>query len=175
MNRVGAAILTLAVLVALVVSVGSYRSVADIQRARVLTSVSILESITSQLDEQAALRSELQGAQFGATATSALGAYLARIRQDGMPAHSDMRHKLGALSRSNVAILTLLDLYEPYAKTTGFKAEARAFRSYAIAWNDRWDSVMEYFMAGGNLPASDAPFPDGFRAAAEAEKQLVEN
>lgn len=90
-----------------------------------------------------------------------------------MPAHSDMRHKLGALSRSNVAILTLLDLYEPFAQTDSFKAEARAFRSYAIAWNDRWDSVMEYFMAGGNLPASDVPFPAGFRAAVEAENKVV--
>jgi hypothetical protein len=175
MKRVGAVILTLAILVALVVSIGSYRSVTDIQRAGVLTSVSILESIASQLDAQTALRTELGGAKFTAAATSAQGAYLSKIRQDGMRAHSEMRHKLGSLSKSNVAILTLLDLYEPYAQTEAFKAEARAFRSYAIAWNDRWDSVMEYFMAGGNLPVSDVPFPDGFRAAVEAEKQVVAN
>ena len=48
-------------------------------------------------------------------------------------------------------------------------AEADKFRNYASAWRDRWNSVMELFMAGGNYAASEVPFPSGFPDAVQAE------
>jgi hypothetical protein len=47
--------------------------------------------------------------------------------------------------------------------------EADKFRNYASAWRDRWNSVMELFMAGGNYAASEVPFPHGFPDAVQAE------
>ena len=47
--------------------------------------------------------------------------------------------------------------------------EAGKFRNYASAWRDRWNSVMELFMAGGNYAASEVPFPSGFPDAVQAE------
>ena len=47
--------------------------------------------------------------------------------------------------------------------------EADKFLNYAIAWRDRWNSVMELFMAGGNYPVAGVPFPNGFPAAVRAE------
>jgi len=63
----------------------------------------------------------------------------------------------------------LLKAYAPQAKTPGFTIEADKFRNYASAWRDRWNSVMEFFMAGGNFPASEIPFPAGFQEAVRAE------
>jgi hypothetical protein len=39
----------------------------------------------------------------------------------------------------------------------------------ASAWRDRWNSVMEIFMAGGNYAASGVPFPKDFPTAVDAE------
>jgi tellurite resistance protein len=174
LNRIGTTLLMAAVIVAVALSALAYQYVSDAERAQALTAARILDMMSAELRTQTPLRSELTQ-QLLENGASAQGDYLAAIRRDGMQAHKTTKQKLDALSKSNVAILTLLDLYEPYAQTDGFKAETRAFRSYAIAWNDRWDSVMEYFMAGGNVPASDVPFPDGFRAAVEAEKELAAN
>jgi hypothetical protein len=47
--------------------------------------------------------------------------------------------------------------------------QADKFRIYAAAWRDRWNSVMELFMAGGNYATSGVPFPAGLAAAVGAE------
>lgn len=47
------------------------------------------------------------------------------------------------------------------------------FRNYASAWRDRWNSVMELFMAGGNYAASGVPFPKGFPEAVQLEIQAA--
>ena len=175
LKRIGSILLVAALIAVAALSALTLRSVSEAQRAQTLTGARILEMIAAELGTQSALRADLQQPQFADNGANAQSAYLAKIRRDGVPAHAEMRHKLGSLSKSNVAILTLLDLYEPYAQTEDFKREARAFREYAIAWNDRWDSVMEYFMAGGNLPTADVPFPSGLVAAVEAEKTLAAN
>jgi hypothetical protein len=38
-----------------------------------------------------------------------------------------------------------------------------------IPWRDRWNSVMELFMAGGNYAVAEVPFPKEFAAAVEVE------
>ena len=54
--------------------------------------------------------------------------------------------------------------------TPAFTAEADKFRNYASAWRDRWNSLMELFMTGGNYAASEVRVPEGvpgFRAGGD--------
>ena len=80
-----------------------------------------------------------------------------------------MKQRLDQLAENNTAIVTLIKSYRSDAKTATFTAEADRFRNYASAWRDRWNSVMELFMAGGNYVTSEVPFPNGFPATVQAE------
>jgi len=80
-----------------------------------------------------------------------------------------VKQRLDQLAENNTAIVTLVKAYAPHAKTLAFTTEADKFRNYASAWRDRWNSVMELFMAGGNYAASGVPFPKGFPEAVQAE------
>ena len=80
-----------------------------------------------------------------------------------------MKQQLDQLAENNTAIVTLIKAYAPHARTAAFTSEADKFRNYASAWRDRWNSVMEIFMAGGNYAASGVPFPSGFPAAVAVE------
>jgi len=98
-----------------------------------------------------------------------LESYLAKIRHDGVAKHADMKQRLDQLAENNTAIVSLIKAYAPHAKTAAFSSEGDKFRNYASAWRDRWNSVMELFMAGGNYAVSGVPFPNGFPAAVDAE------
>jgi hypothetical protein len=104
-----------------------------------------------------------------ATGAGILAAYLAEIRADGVAEHADTKQKLDRLAENNSAILALINVYSPHAKSAAFNAEAERFKRYAIAWRDRWNSVMELFMAGGNYPVAEVPFQKEFLSAVEAE------
>jgi hypothetical protein len=65
-----------------------------------------------------------------------------------VPKHVDMKQKLDQLAENNTAIVTLINAYAWHAKTPAFTSEGDKFRNYASAWRDRWNSVMEIFMAG---------------------------
>jgi hypothetical protein len=128
-----------------------------------------LQAISTLLKENQALIEELQSEPFGAPGTGILESYLARIRRDGVAKHADMKQRLDQLAENNTAIVTLIKVYAPQARTPAFKTESDKFRNYASAWRDRWNSVMELFMAGGGYAASGIPFPDEFAAAVDAE------
>ena len=102
-----------------------------------------------------------------------LESYLAKTRRDGVPKHADMKQRLDQLAENNTAIVTLIKAYAPSAHTPAFTTEADKFRNYASAWRDRWNSVMELFMAGGNYAASGVPFPKGFPEAVQLEIQAA--
>lgn len=121
------------------------------------------------LRENQAILQELQVEPFSEPDSGILESYLTKVRRDGVPKHMDMKQKLDQLAESNTAIVTLIKAYESQSKTPGFRAQADKFRNYASAWRDRWNSVMELFMAGGNYAASGVPFPAGFPAAVDAE------
>jgi hypothetical protein len=88
---------------------------------------------------------------------------------DGVAKHADMKQRLDQLAGNNTAIVTLIKAYAPQARMPGFTLEGDKFRNYASAWRDRWNSVMELFMAGGNYAVSGVPFPAGFTTAVDAE------
>jgi hypothetical protein len=83
--------------------------------------------------------------------------------------HANMKRRLDQLAESNTAIVTLVKACAPQARTPDFSVEADKFRTYAITWRDRWNSVMELFMAGSNYTAAVVPFLGGFPAAVQAE------
>jgi hypothetical protein len=121
------------------------------------------------LKENLTLTRELEASPFTENDSGILESYLAKIRRDGVPKHSDMRQRLDRLAENNTAIVTLIDVYSNHAKTAAFTIQADKFRDYASAWRDRWNSVMEVFMAGGNYAVSSVAFPKDFPGAVDSE------
>ena len=98
-----------------------------------------------------------------------LESYLAKIRLDGVPKHIAMKQKLDEVAENNIAILILIKAYAPHAKTATFTSQSDQFRSYASAWRDRWNAVLELVTAGGSYATAEIPFPNDFAATVEAE------
>jgi hypothetical protein len=134
-----------------------------------LLKIGELESIAALLKEDQDIVLALQTDSAPEKDSGILASYLAKIRADGVPKHADTKQRLDTLAENNVAIVTLIKAYSPGAKTPAFITEGDKFRNYASAWRDRWNSVMELFMAGGNYAASGVPFPAGFPAGVDAE------
>jgi secreted Zn-dependent insulinase-like peptidase len=102
-----------------------------------------------------------------------LGTYLQRIRRDGVPRQAAMKQRIDTLVNNNTAILALVSKYAPRAQTAAFRGTAEKFRDYAISFRDRWQSVFETFMTGGNLPAAGPSFPADFADAVAVELSAV--
>jgi hypothetical protein len=163
----------LAAVTALVAVAAWHQANSALHDSRAQLLGSALEPIAAMLKENQALIQELQAEPFTERDSGILESYLVKIRRDGVAKHADMKQRLDQLAENNTAIVTLIKAYSPRAKTAAFTSEADRFRNYASAWRDRWNSVMELFMAGGNYAASEAPFPKGFPAAVQAEISAV--
>jgi hypothetical protein len=143
------------------------RSALSHLRAQVLASE--LQPMMALLREDQAILKELQTDPFAEPNAGVLESYLAKIRRDGVPKHVDMKQRLDQLAENNSAIVTLIKVYSRHSRTIEFVNQGDQFRNYAAAWRDRWNSVMELFMAGGNYAASEVPFPERFPAGVDAE------
>ena len=128
-----------------------------------------LQPIATLLTENQVIIKELLAERFAEKDNGILESYLIRIRRDGVARHADMKQRLDQLAENNTAVVTLIKAYAPRAKTAAFTTQADKFRNYASAWRDRWNSVMELFMAGGNYAATEVPFPKEFPGAVQAE------
>ena len=168
-NKVGLIGFPLAIIAA-IAALGAWhhadRSLAEV-RAHLVSGE--LEPVASLLRENQALIAELQAGPFTEADAGILESYLAKIRRDGIAKHADMKQRLDTLAENNTMVVTLIGAYAPDSKTAAFGTGAGKFRNYASAWRDRWNSVMELFMAGGNYPAAGVPFPKDFLAAVDAE------
>jgi uncharacterized membrane protein len=142
---------------------------AAIEKQRIQDAADALLPIATLLGENHHLLSELEAQPFAENGSAILESYLIKIRRDGVAAHANMKQRLDQLAENNTAIVTLIKAYAPHAKTPAFSTEADKFLNYSSAWRDRWNSVMEIFMAGGNYPVAEISFPTGFPAAADAE------
>jgi hypothetical protein len=170
MNSRSVWVLFLAALIAAVVAAGAWYHAHDaLEQVHTQSIAGELQPIAAMLKEDQTLIKELQAEPFTEKDLGILPSYLAKIRRDGVAKHADMKQRLDQLAENNTAIIALIKAYSPQAKTPAFTTEADKFRNYASAWRDRWNSVMELFMAGGNYPASEVPFPKGFPAAVDAE------
>jgi len=170
MNIKNAWIFLVTALVATIVAAAAwYRANDALDQTRSQAIAGELQPISTMLKDNQTLIKELQTEPFKEIDSGILKSYLAKIRRDGVAKHADMKQRLDTLAENNTAIVTLIKAYAPHAKTPEFTTEADKFRNYASAWRDRWNSVMELFMAGGNYAASEVPFPNGFPAAVDAE------
>ncbi len=158
-----------ALVAAVVCAVGwllTQHTVRDLQRTQVTDA---LDPITEMLQENAAIAQELRGAPYAEGDNDVVNAYMIKIRGDGVPQHSDMKQRIDRLVNNNTAILALLAKYSTHTRTPAFRASAERFRDYAISLRDRWQSVPEIFMAGGNLPAAGPMLPADFPQEIAAE------
>src|SRR6516162_6814402 len=163
-------LLTIAAVVVAVVCAGGWfhanQRLRDVKQAQV---VDTLNPIEEMLNENASLTKELEAAPYAEGDNQFVSAYLIKIRRDGVPAHSDMKQRIDRIVNNDTAILALLAKYSTHARTPTFRASAERFRDYAISLRDRWQSVPEIFMAGGNLPVAGPQVPAEFSLAISAE------
>jgi hypothetical protein len=130
-----------------------------------------LDPVSEMLKENAAISHELEDADYPEPGVGFIAAYLIKIRRDGLPKHSDMKQRIDRMNNNNTAILALLAKYSTHAKAPAFKASVERFRDYAISLRDRWQSVPEIFMAGGNLPIGAQILPPGFARIVDSERE----
>ncbi len=146
---------------------GVSASTQEGDRPQLLTNT--LRRIAAMLSENQRLLKELQVAASTANDFNVLDAYVAKIRLDGVPQHADMKMKLDHLAENNIAIVALIDVYAPHAKSAMFTSQADRFRRFASAWRDRWNSVLELMASGGHFSISGIAFPTEFAAAVDSE------
>ena len=156
-------------IMALIAAAAWYHASSALHDSHTQLIATTLEPLATLLKEDQSLIHELQSDPFTEPNSGILASYLAKIRRDGIPKHADMKQRLDQLAENNTAIVTLIKAYSPHAKATAFTSEADKFRNHASAWRDRWNSVMELFMAGGNYAASGVPFPKDFPEAVKSE------
>lgn len=142
------------------------QTVRNLQRTQISDA---LDPITEMLKENTAIAKELRRAPYAEGDNDFVSAYMVKIRRDGVGRHSDMKQRIDQIVNDNTAILALLAKYSTHAKTPAFKASCERFRGYAISLRSRWQSVLEIFMAGGNLPVASPPPPPEFEQALIAE------
>jgi hypothetical protein len=169
MSKTTASVIAALAVVALVTTGASYHAYQGLRASRSQFVASTLNPVTVLLRENQAIIGELQADPYTEKDNGALESYLIKIRRDGVAKHAEMKQRLDQLAENNTTIVTLIKAYSPHAKTPAFTLEADKFRNYASAWRDRWNSVMELFMAGGNYPAAGVPFPSGFLEAVQSE------
>jgi len=128
-----------------------------------------LQPMADLLRDNQVLIRELNSDPFIEKDSGILESYLVKIRRDGVAKHADMKQRLDMLAENDTAIFTLIKTYASHRRSPSFMTEADKFRNYASAWRDRWNSVMELFMAGGNYAVSGVPFPKDFPEAVDAE------
>lgn len=167
-RTVGFALLA-ALVAALAAAAFGYHEHESLGAARSQLVLGELHPIATLLQDNQTLIHELQSDPFTEGESGILESYLIKIRRDGVPKHADMKQGLDQLAENNTAIVTLLKAYAPHAKTPAFATEADKYRNYAAAWRDRWNSVMELFMAGGNYAVAGVPVPKDLPAAVDAE------
>src|SRR6516162_765393 len=164
-------LLTIAAVVVAVVCAGGWfhanQRLRDVKQAQVVDTLNPIEEI---LNENASLTKELEAAPYAEGDSQFVSAYLIKIRRDGVPKHSDMKQRIDRIVNNDTAMLALLAKYSGHARTPAFKASAERFREYAISLRDRWQSVPEIFMAGGNLPAAAPPYPSEFGRVVVSER-----
>lgn len=155
----------LGAIIALVISTAALRE-AHAARANGSTTIAAIATLTKQLE---ATRATLESAQYREGDNGALESYLIRLRRDGAVRSAAMKQQLDSQAAQIATLNTLVDLHAAAARTDAFRQNVPAFRAYAVSWQDRWNALLETFMAGGNYPVSEFAYPDGWAAAVATE------
>jgi hypothetical protein len=132
---------------------------------------SVLDPMAALLRENQEIIRELKTPPLAENGNGILESYLMKIRANGVPKNAEMKQRLDRLAENNAAIITLIKVYAPHAKAAAFLMASDNFRNYASAWRDRWNSVMELFMSGGDYPAAGVAFPPEIEGAVADERE----
>jgi hypothetical protein len=119
-----------------------------------------LQPVAVLLEDNQKIAASLVHEDGVASESAILSTYLERIRKDGVPKSSAMKQKIDRLTNNNTTIVALLSRYLPHARSAALRVAAGQFADYASGFRDRWQSVFEIFMTGGNLPLQ-GPVPPG--------------
>ena len=84
-----------------------------------------------------------------------------------------MKRRLDQMTDNDTAIVALIKSYAAAARTEAFRSEADKFVAFATTWRDRWSSIMELFMAGGDYATSEVLYPTGFARAVQRENEAA--
>lgn len=128
-----------------------------------------LQRVVALLDENARLIDSLKRVEGIESDAAILSSYLALIRKDSVPKHSDLKQNIDRWMNNNTAIVILLNRYTVRNGSAAFRVATTQYSEYATTLRDRWQSVFEIFMAGGNLPAANGSPPAGFKEALRSE------
>jgi hypothetical protein len=170
MNSNASAKIIAALVILILVLIGAwYHAYTNLRASRSQQVAGTLAPVAALIKENQALIAELRAAPFTEKDTTILEAYLIKIRRDGPAKNAEMKQRLDTLAENNAAAVALVKAYLPQAKMPGFVEQAEKFQNYAVTWRDRWNSVFEIFMAGGNLPVEGPEFPNRFLPAIQAE------
>ena len=118
-----------------------------------------LQPIAFLLAENRKIIDSLKADGYVESESAILETYLAKIRKDGVAKNSAIKQRIDTLVNNNTVIVALLSKFSPHARTPEFRAVAAKFADYASSLRDRWQSVFEIFMAGGNLPVAGPEYP----------------
>lgn len=160
----------IALLAALLAALAWFNASTALEKARQQAVAGLLAPAAALLTQNQALIKELQAEPFAEKDAGILVAYLAKIRRDGLPKHAVMKRRLEQVADNHVAIVTMLAAYAPQARTTGLAIATERFRRDTELWRERWNTTMELFMAGGNMPETEIPFLAGMLDAVQAEQ-----
>ena len=86
-----------------------------------------------------------------------------------MPRHSALKRQIDSLIDSNAVLTSLTNRHLVGDASPALRLTATQFSDYANTMRDRWQTVFEVFMAGGNLPAANPAPPPAFEEAVRAE------
>lgn len=128
-----------------------------------------LQQVAGLLAENAKMVAELRQSAGAASEGAILSIYLEQIRKDGVPRHSATQRRIDRLVDNNTAIVVLTRQVLDHPGSAAFRAAAHQYIDYAASMRDRWQSVFEIFMAGGNLPAAHGERPAIFEHELQAE------
>lgn len=128
-----------------------------------------LQGIVAALAENTRLRQAVRHAGGLGSDGEVLSTYLALIRRDGVPRHSAFKRQIDLLIDSNAFVATLANRHLAHDASPAFRITATQFTDYANTVRDRWQTIFEVFMAGGNLPVANPVPPAAFEEAVRAE------
>jgi hypothetical protein len=130
----------------------------------------VLKDVSRLLADNAKLIAELERMEGVRAEGAILATYLDMIRKDGVPKHSSTKRGIDQLVENNSVIVALTHLYLERGGSARLRTAAVQYVDYAATFRDRWQSVFELFMAGGNMPSVSSPTPTAFGQALEAER-----
>lgn len=149
--------------VAVAIAAGTFGITWHVARSDVREDT--IQPVAALLDQNSKLVESLKTAEAIDSEGAILPTYLSLIRKDGVAKHSDVKQQIDQLVNNNTAIVALLTRYTEHEGNASFRVASHEYTDYATTLRDRWQSLFEIFMAGGNLATGGLQAPGGLAKA----------